>query len=109
MTPVVSRRCKRKECAVATNPFEDPDAKYLVLINDEGQHSLWPVFADVPDGWQVICGEDGRQECLDFIEKSWTDMRPKSLIKAMEEDAAQRNGAAMNGESAAHASMTGEA
>jgi MbtH protein len=37
---------------VATNPFEDPDAEYLVLINDEGQHSLWPVFADVPDGWE---------------------------------------------------------
>jgi MbtH protein len=78
----------RKECVVTTNPFEDPDAKYFVLINDEGQHSLWPVFADVPDGWEIIFGEDGRQECLDFIEKNWTDMRPKSLIKAMEEDAA---------------------
>ena len=79
---------------MATNPFEDPDAMYLVLINDEGQHSLWPVFADVPDGWEVIFGEAGRQECLDFIEKNWTDMRPKSLIKTMEADAATRqNGA----------------
>lgn len=76
---------------MATNPFEDEDAKYVVLINDEGQHSLWPVFADVPDGWEIIFGEDGRQECLDFIEKNWTDMRPKSLIRAMEEDAALRN------------------
>jgi MbtH protein len=83
---------------VATNPFEDPDAQYLVLINDEGQHSLWPVFADVPAGWEVIFGEDGRQECLDFIEKNWTDMRPKSLIRAMEEDAARQNGAAANGQ-----------
>lgn len=73
-----------------TNPFEDPDASYLVLINDEGQHSLWPVFADVPDGWQVIFGKDGREECLAFIERSWTDMRPNSLIKAMEEDAAAK-------------------
>jgi MbtH protein len=73
---------------VTTNPFEDEDANYFVLINDEGQHSLWPVFADVPDGWEVIFGEDKRQACLDFIEKNWTDMRPKSLIKAMEEDAA---------------------
>jgi MbtH protein len=80
---------------VVTNPFEDPDASYLVLINDEGQHSLWPIFADVPEGWQVIFGEAGRQECLDFIEENWTDMRPKSLIKAMEEDAAAR--AAANG------------
>ena len=75
----------------ATNPFEDDDANYFVLINDEGQHSLWPVFADVPDGWEVIFGEDKRQECLDFIEKNWTDMRPNSLIRAMEADAAARD------------------
>lgn len=83
-----------------TNPFEDPDANYFVLVNDEGQHSLWPIFADVPDGWKVIFGEEGRAECLEFIEKNWTDMRPKSLIKAMEEDAAarQQNGdASKNG------------
>ena len=67
-----------------TNPFEDPDAAYLVLVNDEGQHSLWPKFVDVPEGWGVVFGEAGRQECLDFIETSWTDMRPKSLIAAME-------------------------
>lgn len=81
---------------MTTNPFEDEDAKYFVLINDEGQHSLWPIFADAPDGWEVIFGEDGRQECLDFIEKNWTDMRPRSLIKAMEEDAAARNNASEN-------------
>ena len=77
----------RKELVV-TNPFEDPDASYVVLVNEEGQHSLWPIFADVPEGWEVIFGESGRQECLDFIEESWTDMRPKSLIAAMEEDIA---------------------
>jgi hypothetical protein len=42
----------RKDEVVA-NPFEDPDANYLVLVNDENQHSLWPVFADVPDGLWV--------------------------------------------------------
>lgn len=71
-----------------TNPFDDPDARFLVLVNDEGQHSLWPVFADVPEGWKTVFGEAGRQECLEYIEASWTDMRPKSLIKAMEEEAA---------------------
>lgn len=71
---------------------------YFVLINDEGQHSLWPVFADVPDGWKVIFGEEGRQQCLDFIEKNWTDMRPNSLIKAMEADqAALGNGNSESG------------
>lgn len=67
-----------------TNPFENPDARYFVLVNEEGQHSLWPVFAEVPAGWQVYFGEAGRQECLDFIEESWRDMRPLSLVKAME-------------------------
>lgn len=70
-----------------TNPFEDPDASYLVLANDEGQHSLWPVFADVPAGWTVAHGEASRDECLAYIEENWTDMRPKSLIKAMTEQA----------------------
>ncbi|MFF7591549.1 MbtH family protein [Kitasatospora purpeofusca] len=66
------------------NPFEDPDASYRVLVNAEGQHSLWPAFADVPEGWDQVFGEAGRQECLDYIEREWTDMRPKSLIAAME-------------------------
>ena len=55
---------------MAANPFENSDAEYHVLVNDEGQHSLWPVFADVPDGWKVIFGKDGREKCLDFIEKN---------------------------------------
>nr|WP_055501588.1 MbtH family protein [Nonomuraea pusilla] len=67
-----------------TNPFEDPDGTYLVLVNDEGQHSLWPSFVDVPAGWTVVHGQDTRQACLDYVEANWTDMRPKSLIEAME-------------------------
>lgn len=68
-----------------TNPFEDENASYYVLVNDEGQHSLWPAFADVPAGWTVVHGQDGRQACLDYINANWTDMRPKSLIAAMEQ------------------------
>ncbi|GIM89167.1 MbtH family protein [Paractinoplanes toevensis] len=67
-----------------TNPFEDEDGRYLVLVNDEGQHSLWPAFADVPAGWTVAFGEDSRAACLDYVEKNWTDMRPKSLIAQMD-------------------------
>jgi uncharacterized protein YbdZ (MbtH family) len=67
-----------------TNPFEDEDGRYLVLVNDEGQHSLWPAFADVPAGWTVTFGEDTRAACLDHVEKNWTDMRPKSLIAQMD-------------------------
>ncbi|MFI6210306.1 MbtH family protein [Streptomyces sp. NPDC051041] len=68
-----------------TNPFENDDAQYLVLVNDELQHSLWPVFADVPAGWTVALPAASRRECLDYVEKNWTDMRPKSLADAMAE------------------------
>ncbi|OHV48188.1 MbtH family protein [Frankia sp. B2] len=68
-----------------TNPFEDESASYFVLVNDEGQYSLWPVFAEVPGGWSIVHGEDSRKACLDFIEENWTDMRPKSLIAEMAE------------------------
>jgi MbtH protein len=70
---------------MATNPFEDDNATYLVLVNDEGQYSLWPSFADVPAGWTVAKSEDSRQACLDYVNEHWTDMRPKSLIRAMGE------------------------
>ena len=65
------------------NPFDDENGVFLVLVNDEGQHSLWPAFADVPAGWTVVHGEDTRAACLDYIETNWTDMRPKSLIEEM--------------------------
>ena len=66
-----------------TNPFEDADGRYLVLVNDEGQHSLWPSFVDVPAGWTVAFGESAREACLEYVEKNWTDMRPRSLVEAM--------------------------
>ncbi|MEU7986412.1 MbtH family protein [Streptosporangium canum] len=64
-----------------SNPFDDPEGVYTVLVNDEGQHSLWPDFAEVPAGWAVVHGPGARQECLEHIEANWTDMRPKSLIE----------------------------
>jgi MbtH protein len=69
---------------MTTNPFEDENGIYHVLINEEGQHSLWPSFIAVPDGWTIILKSDSRAACLDFIEKNWTDMRPTSLVKDMD-------------------------
>ncbi|NEB21447.1 MbtH family NRPS accessory protein [Streptomyces coelicoflavus] len=65
------------------NPFENDEASYFVLVNDEGQHSLWPAFAEVPEGWQRVHGEDTRAACLEYVERNWTDMRPLSLVWAM--------------------------
>ncbi|MFD7917461.1 MbtH family protein [Streptomyces sp. NPDC059752] len=71
-----------------SNPFENPDTSYFVLVNDEGQHSLWPAFVAIPGGWTAVHGEDNRQACLDYVNENWTDMRPKSLAAAMDAAAA---------------------
>ncbi|AJW40852.1 MbtH family protein [Rhodococcus sp. IEGM 1401] len=75
---------------MSTNPFDDEDGRFFVLVNDEDQHSLWPTFSEVPQGWRVVFGEDTRAACLEYVEKNWTDMRPRSLREAMEADAAAR-------------------
>jgi MbtH protein len=67
-----------------TNPFDDEDGVFLVLVNAEGQHSIWPQFATIPAGWNCVFGPNSRQSCLDFVETNWTDMRPRSLIATME-------------------------
>lgn len=66
-----------------SNPFEDESARYCVLINDEGQYSLWPAFAQIPGGWSVALPATSRQECLDYVTANWVDMRPRSLVEAM--------------------------
>ncbi|MFE7619108.1 MbtH family protein [Streptomyces sp. NPDC057496] len=66
-----------------TNPFDDTEGTFHVLVNDEGQYSLWPNFVEVPAGWRTVVKDRPRQECLDHIEENWTDMRPKSLVEAM--------------------------
>ncbi len=72
-----------------SNPFDDEDGRFLVVVNDENQHSLWPTFVDIPAGWNKVFGEASRSECLDYVNEHWTDLRPQSLIDAMESDAAQ--------------------
>lgn len=68
-----------------TNPFEDENGIYHVLVNDEGQHSLWPSFKEVPKGWTIVHESDSRTACLEYINQHWTDMRPRSLIERMKQ------------------------
>jgi MbtH protein len=71
-----------------TNPFDDEDGLFFVLVNGEGQHSLWPEFATIPAGWENVFGPGPRKSCLDHIEINWTDMRPNSLITSMNRESA---------------------
>ncbi|WP_227983810.1 MbtH family protein [Nocardia spumae] len=61
------------------NPFDREDGEFLVLVNTENQHSLWPTTNAVPAGWAVAHGPDARGRCLDYVESHWTDMRPAGL------------------------------
>jgi MbtH protein len=61
-----------------SNPFDDQGAAFVVLINDQGQHSLWPAATEIPAGWSIAYQPNGRQACIDYVDKSWTDMRPRT-------------------------------
>ncbi|TLS39536.1 MbtH family protein [Streptomyces montanus] len=68
---------------MSSNPFDDENGEFYVVVNDEDQHSLWPAFSDVPAGWRAVYGAAGRAACLQYVEENWTDLRPKSLRAAM--------------------------
>ncbi len=65
------------------NPFDNDDGEFFVLVNHEGQFSLWPGFREVPKGWSKVGPAGKRNICLEWIEANWLDMRPKSLAEAM--------------------------
>ncbi|MEW6367296.1 MAG: MbtH family protein [Acidobacteriota bacterium] len=62
---------------------------YKVVVNHEEQYSIWPADRANPAGWRDAGKNGSKAECLDFIKSVWTDMRPLSLRKKMEEAAAQ--------------------
>ena len=64
-----------------TNPFERDDIGHLVLVNAEDQHSLWPEVIDVPAGWRAVFAARSTDACLAYVEQSWPDIRPASLIE----------------------------
>jgi uncharacterized protein YbdZ (MbtH family) len=66
------------------NPFDDTDGTFLVLVNDEQQHSLWPEFAAVPAGWTVALGASSRADALAYVDAHWTDLRPASLRRVLD-------------------------
>ena len=68
----------------------EDDTLYTVVVNHEEQYSIWPAHRELPLGWKEVGKRGEKQECLDYIEEVWTDMRPLSLRKKMEEDARKR-------------------
>ena len=59
--------------------------KYKVVINHEEQYSIWPADRENALGWKDVGEVGSKEECLDYIEEVWTDMRPLSLRQKMDE------------------------
>lgn len=68
------------------NDDQDDDRTYHVVVNHEEQYSIWLADRGCPAGW-TPAGRSGKKgECLAFIREVWTDMRPLSLRRRMEQD-----------------------
>src|SRR5262250_1572532 len=69
--------------------WHDPDKEdttiYRVVVNHEEQYSIWPEYKEIPLGWKGVGAVGPKAGCLAFIKEVWTDMRPLSLRKKMEE------------------------
>ena len=66
-----------------TVSIDNPDTVFDVVVNAEGQYSIWPTYHPVPNGWQAVGVQGDRSTCLAHIAEVWTDMRTKDLREAM--------------------------
>jgi uncharacterized protein YbdZ (MbtH family) len=69
--------------------WQDPDREdttiYKVVVNHEEQYSIWPEYKENPLGWKDVGKVGPKTACLNYISEVWTDMRPLSLRRKMEE------------------------
>jgi uncharacterized protein YbdZ (MbtH family) len=68
---------------------------YKVVVNHEEQYSIWPTHKEIPSGWRDGGREGPKRDCLAYIEQVWTDMRPLSLRRKLEEMASSPAPAAL--------------
>ena len=66
---------------------QDSGTVFKVVVNHEAQYSIWPADRENALGWKDAGKTGPKAECLAYIKEVWTDMRPLSLRKKMEEDA----------------------
>ena len=65
---------------------EQPDNTiYKVVVNHEEQYSIWPANRRNALGWNDAGKSGSKAECLEYIKEVWTEMRPLSLRKKMEQ------------------------
>jgi MbtH protein len=64
---------------------DQDDRTYKVVLNHEEQYSIWPAERDNAPGWRDAGQTGTKAECLAYIERVWTDMRPLSLRRRMDQ------------------------
>jgi MbtH protein len=68
-----------------TQDEQEDTRTYKVVVNHEAQYSIWPADTPNPKGWNDAGKGGAKQDCLSYIKDVWTDMRPLSLRKKMEQ------------------------
>lgn len=62
-----------------TDAEKDDPMRYVVVVNDEEQYSIWPDGRSIPAGWRAVGIEGAKSVCLSYIGEVWTDLRPLSI------------------------------
>jgi MbtH protein len=75
---------------MSMNDEEEDKTVYKVVVNHEEQYSIWPAHKPNPLGWRDAGKAGLKPECLAYVNEVWTDMRPLSLRKKMEQQAAEQ-------------------
>jgi MbtH protein len=70
---------------------EEDSRPYKVVVNHDEQYSIWFADREAPAGWREVGKSGTKAECLAHIKEVWTDMRPLSVRKEMEEDAKKQH------------------
>lgn len=62
---------------MSKNIFDDESQNFFVLLNQRQQYSLWPVVIPVPQGWDIVYGQDkntSRAQCVAYIDQQWSNI-----------------------------------
>jgi MbtH protein len=73
-----------KEVRGVTLEGEAQEGTYVVVVNEEEQYSIWPTDLTIPEGWRNAGMTGSKADCLAYVDRVWTDMRPRSLRERMD-------------------------
>ena len=64
---------------------ESPDeSTYVVAVNDQGQHAVWPAELALPAGWRQQSAVMPKPACLAAVAAAWKDIAPVSVREAQQ-------------------------